>query len=126
MENNEYKIEVKAFPFYLDHESQPEKQRYVFAYTINIRNVGSKGAKLLSRRWLITDANGHVEEVEGEGVVGQQPYLKPGEDWQYTSYAIIQTPVGTMQGKYKMISDDKTLFDAEIFPFSLALPKIIN
>jgi ApaG protein len=127
MENNElYQVQVKAIPFYLAQESEPENFKFVFAYTINIHNIGTKAARLLTRHWIITDGNGHIEEVKGEGVIGQQPYLRPGEHYQYTSYTIIQTPVGSMRGSYQMIDDDGVVFEAMIPIFRLALPKIVN
>ncbi len=113
-------IRVDARTMFLDEQSNPDEGRYVFAYTITIRNVGSVPAKLLTRHWIITDANGKVQEVHGEGVVGEQPYLRPGEGFQYTSAAMIETPVGSMHGSYQMIGDDGLQFDAAITPFRLA------
>lgn len=103
-------------------ESNPDSNRYVFAYTITIENRGDVGARLLSRHWLITDAEGHRQEVRGEGVVGEQPYLGPGERFRYTSGAILETPVGAMEGSYQMQADDGTAFEAPVPPFSLAMP----
>lgn len=121
-----YQIKVAAQSFYIEEQSQPEQDRFVFAYTITIRNEGSVPARLLSRHWIITDSNGKVEEVRGDGVVGEQPYLRPGEGFQYTSGAIIATPVGSMQGSYRMIADDGREFEAAIPLFVLAGPRILH
>lgn len=119
---NDYDIEVSAEPFYLDEHSDPEQSRYAFAYRITIRNCGRLAAKLLSRHWIISDSNSKVEEVQGDGVVGEQPHLQPGQAFQYTSWAVIDTPVGSMEGSYQMIADDGTRFDAVIPIFTLAVP----
>jgi len=100
--------------------------RSVFAYTITIRNEGEVPAKLLTRHWIITDANGRVQEVRGDGVVGEQPYLKPGQGFRYSSGAVLETPVGTMQGSYQMITDDGAKFDAAIPAFRLAMPGMLH
>lgn len=113
-------------PFFIAAQSAPEKNRYVFAYTITITNQGIAPAKLISRHWLITDANGKIQEVRGEGVVGEQPYLRPGETFRYTSGAMIETPVGTMQGNYTMRSDDGDSFDAHIPKFTLSIPRTLH
>ena len=115
-------IQIRVKTDYLNDQSDPAADRYVFAYTITISNEGPQPARLLNRHWVITDANGRVQEVRGKGVVGEQPYLKPGEQFRYTSGTVIATPVGTMHGSYEMIGDDGTRFDAEIAPFSLAIP----
>ena len=106
--------------------SEPEEDRYVFAYTITLVNRGSVAAKLLSRRWIITDADNRTEEVEGEGVVGEQPTLKPGEGFRYTSGAVIETPVGTMHGSYKMLAEDGETFDTDIPQFVLSAPRVLH
>jgi ApaG protein len=98
----------------------------VFAYTITIRNEGQVPARLMTRHWIITDANGKVQEVRGDGVVGEQPYLKPGQGFRYSSGAILETPVGSMQGTYQMIGDDGQQFDAPIAPFTLAMPGVLH
>ena len=121
-----YNIKVLVGSQYIEAESNPEADRYVFAYTINILNQGNIPAKLLSRHWIITDANNRVQEVKGKGVVGEQPYLKPGEAFQYTSGTMMETPVGSMQGTFQMVADDDHHFDAIIEPFTLALPKMLN
>ncbi len=117
-----YVIRVDVETHYVDTRSDPDSGRFVFAYTITVRNDGEIAATLLSRHWVITDANGHVEEVRGPGVVGEQPHLYPGEGFRYTSGAIIATPVGAMEGSYQMIADDGHGFDAPIEPFTLAIP----
>ena len=111
---------------YLDEQSEPDNDRYVFAYTIHIRNNGRVPARLLGRRWVITDANGNVQEVTGEGVVGEQPWLRPGEDFSYTSGAVLETHLGTMQGTYEMLADDGTRFDAPIPQFTLSIPRTLH
>ncbi len=98
----------------------------MFAYTITIRNEGTKPARLVTRHWLITDANGKVQEVVGDGVVGEQPHLQPGQGFRYSSGAILETPVGAMQGKYHMVADDGEQFDAPIAPFRLAMPGVLH
>jgi ApaG protein len=100
--------------------------RFVFAYTITIRNQGTVAARLLTRHWLITDSNGKVQEVRGEGVVGEQPHLEPGQGFRYTSGAVLETPVGSMQGSYQMLADDGRRFDAPIAPFRLAVPGLLH
>ncbi len=121
-----YSIQVAARAFYLEQQSNPDQDRYVFAYTIVIQNQGTIPAKLLSRHWLITDANGKIEEVRGEGVVGEQPYLRPGEGFQYTSGAILETSVGSMTGSYQMLADDGMHFEAEIPAFVLSIPRTLH
>lgn len=111
---------------YLDEQSEPDENRYVFAYTIQIRNTGRVPAQLLGRHWVITDADGTVEEVTGEGVVGEQPWLRPGEAFQYTSGAVLKTGLGTMQGRYDMLADDGTRFDAPIPAFTLSMPRTLH
>jgi ApaG protein len=121
-----YSVKVAAKCSYLEEQSMPEQSRYVFTYTITIRNVGALPAKLLTRHWIITDSNGKIEEVRGEGVVGEQPYLRPGEGFQYTSGAVIETPVGSMRGSYQMQADDGVDFDAEIPTFTLSVPRTLH
>ncbi|WP_341326687.1 Co2+/Mg2+ efflux protein ApaG [Methylotuvimicrobium sp. KM2] len=120
------KIMIEATPHFIETQSYPEEGRYVFAYTITITNAGMIPAKLLTRHWLITDANGKVQEVTGEGVIGEQPYLKPGESFRYTSGAMIETPVSVMQGKYSMRSDDGEDFEAYIPKFTLSIPRTLH
>lgn len=121
-----HKINIEVETNYLDDQSEPREQRYVFAYTITIRNEGDVPAKLLTRHWIITDANGRVQEVRGDGVVGEQPYLKPGQGFRYSSGAVLETPVGTMQGTYQMMADDGAKFDAAIPAFRLAMPGMLH
>ncbi|MGQ0657086.1 MAG: Co2+/Mg2+ efflux protein ApaG [Chromatiales bacterium] len=114
---------VSVETMYVEDQSTPEDNRYVFAYTVTIRNTGEVRARLLTRHWIITDANGRVQEVRGPGVVGEHPHLAPGEAFRYTSAAAIETPVGTMHGSYQMIGDDGVAFDTPIAPFRLATPQ---
>jgi ApaG protein len=124
--NEKNKIIVEATPQFIEAQSAPDQGRYVFAYTITITNMGAVPAKLLSRHWLITDSNGKVQEVRGEGVIGEQPYLKPGEFFRYTSGAMLETPVGTMQGQYSMRSDEGDDFNATIPQFTLSIPRTLH
>ena len=124
--NVPHDIRIDIETTYVESESLPDEDRYVFAYTITIRNEGVVPAKLLSRHWVITDANGKVQEVRGEGVVGEQPHLKPGEGFQYTSGTMLETPMGTMSGSYQMVADDGSLFDAPIPEFLLTTPRTLH
>jgi len=124
--SNAYRFEISAESFYVDEQSTPEENKYVFGYTVTIRNLGSVPAQLQTRHWIITDADGKVQEVRGDGVVGEQPRLSPGEDFRYTSAALIETPVGTMQGSYRMLADDGVEFDAEIPVFRLSIPRVLH
>lgn len=121
-----HKISVDVSTNYVDDQSKPDESRYVFAYTITIRNEGSVPARLMTRHWLITDANGKVQEVHGEGVVGEKPYLMPGQGFRYSSGAVLETPVGAMQGSYQLVADDGAQFDAPIAPFTLAMPGMLH
>jgi len=121
-----YAMQIDVAARYLDDQSEPAQSRYVFAYTIRIHNSGTVPARLLARHWVITDANGKVEEVEGEGVVGEQPYLRPGERFEYTSGAVLETDLGMMRGDYKMLADDGTRFEAPIPPFTLTVPRTLH
>jgi len=123
-ENPRIRVEVETS--YLEEQSDPRDKRFVFSYTITIRNDGPVPARLLTRHWIITDANGNVKEMRGDGVVGEQPYLKPGQGFRYSSGAVIETPVGTMQGSYQMVADDGQQFDAPIAPFRLAMPGVLH
>ncbi len=124
--NTPYVIRVEVESVYIEAQSVPDQNRYAFAYTVTIRNEGAIAAKLLTRHWVITDANGKVQEVRGEGVVGEQPHLRPGEGFQYTSGTLLDTAVGSMRGSYQMIADDGVHFDAEIAPFSLSVPRTLH
>ncbi len=119
-------IHVSAVVNYLEHQSNPDADRYVFAYTISIENRGDITAQLLTRHWLITDSDGGIQEVHGDGVIGEQPYIAPGQVHTYSSGAVLKTPVGTMQGTYGMVTDDKQPFDASIPVFRLAVPELLN
>jgi len=119
-------ILVNVKTAYLESESDPDSQRYLFAYTINIRNTGTVAAKLLSRHWIIRDTNGKVQEVQGDGVVGEQPYLRPGEQFEYTSGTQIETAVGTMGGSYLMRTDDGEEFKAPVDDFLLSGPRTLH
>jgi ApaG protein len=121
-----HRIEVDVATAYVDDQSKPDASRYVFSYTITIRNEGQVPARLLTRHWVITDANGKVQEVRGDGVVGEQPYLLPGQGFRYSSGAILETPVGAMQGSYQMVADDGHEFEAPIAPFRLAIPGLLH
>ncbi len=121
-----HKIRVDVSTSYVDEQSRPDEGRYVFSYTITIHNEGTVPAKLLTRHWVITDANGKVQEVRGEGVVGEQPHLQPGQGFRYSSASVLETPVGAMQGSYQMMADDGARFDAPIAPFRLAKPGLLH
>ena len=126
MDDLDADIVIDVATSYVDEQSEPDAGRYVFAYTITITNDGEVPARLKSRHWIITDANGKVQEVNGDGVVGEQPHLKPGEQFRYSSGAVLETPVGAMQGLYRMESDDGARFDATIPPFTLAVPGMLH
>jgi ApaG protein len=125
-QEKEYAIEVSAAMQYLAEQSDEAAGRYVFAYTITLRNTGSVAAQLISRHWVITDAQGLVQEVRGLGVVGAQPLLQPGERFEYTSGASIATAVGTMKGSYQMVAADGTRFEAPIPEFTLSVPRVLH
>ena len=126
MDENQCDIRIQVATRYIADQSEPDADRYVFAYTITISNGGNVAAQLISRHWIITDANGKVQEVNGDGVVGEQPYLNPGEEFRYSSGAVLETPVGAMQGLYRMEADGGFGFDALIAPFTLAVPGLLN
>ena len=126
MDGKNYEIRIKVATNYVDEHSEPDVDRYVFAYTISIENLSDVPAQLLSRHWVITDANGKVQEVSVDGVVGEQPRLAPGETYRYSSGAVLETPVGAMQGSYRMQTDDGSDFDAPIPPFTLAVPGVLH
>jgi ApaG protein len=126
MSNKQCDIRIHVATDYIDDQSEPDADRYVFAYTITISNNGEVPATLMSRHWIITDANGKIQEVNGDGVVGEQPYLQPGERFRYSSGAVLETPVGAMQGMYRMETDTGSSFDAPIEPFTLAVPGLLH
>ncbi len=125
-EGKKYHIDISVNTAYLEDQSDPSADRYVFAYTITIANVGTVAAQLISRHWVITDAENVVQEVKGLGVVGEQPLLRPGESFEYTSGTAMATPVGTMRGTYQMVAEDGNKFDAEIPTFTLSMPRILH
>ena len=126
MTESQHEIQVQVETVYLEEQSEPAELRFVFAYTITLRNSGKVPAKLLTRHWIITDANGRIQEVRGEGVVGEQPHLRPGQGFRYSSGAVLETPVGSMQGSYQMLADDGSRFDAPIPVFRLAKPGTLH
>ena len=121
-----YNIDVNVETRYLEEHSDPSASNYVFSYTITITNRGTVGAQLMTRHWIVTDSDEQVQHVRGDGVVGEQPHLKPGEWFRYTSGTVLETPVGTMVGSYQMVADDKTEFDAEIPQFVLSAPRTLH
>ena len=122
----QYDITVTANAFYLPDQSDEENDQFVFAYTIKITNVGTRVAKLISRHWIITDSDGKIQEVRGVGVVGEQPEIKPGESFEYTSGSSLETNVGTMRGTYQMQATDGTRFEAMVPEFTLSVPRILH
>ncbi|QEY60988.1 Co2+/Mg2+ efflux protein ApaG [Metapseudomonas lalkuanensis] len=122
MSDPRYKVDVSVVTRFLPEQSQPDENRFAFAYTVTIQNNGELPAQLLTRHWVITDGDGHVQEVRGAGVVGQQPRIDPGASHTYTSGTVMATRVGSMQGSYQMVADDGKRFDAIITPFRLAVP----
>lgn len=123
---NSPRVSVQVQSLYIESQSQPDHERYVFAYTVTIRNLGRSAVQLLSRYWLITNGNGRETEVHGEGVVGEQPHIEPGGEFQYTSGAVIETPLGTMQGHYDMVDAQGNPFRVAIPVFRLAVPIVIH
>ncbi len=121
-----YEMTVTVTPQYLADQSDPERARYVFAYTVTIRNTGQVPAQVISRHWLITDGNNQVQEVKGLGVVGHQPLLKPGEQFEYTSGTALATPHGSMRGAYFCVAEDGERFEAPIAEFALSLPRTLH
>ncbi|MNF76012.1 CO2+/MG2+ efflux protein ApaG [compost metagenome] len=126
MSDPRYQIDVSVVTRFLKEQSDPENERFAFAYTITVQNNGSVPAKLMSRHWLITNGDGQVEEVKGAGVIGQQPLIEPGKSHTYSSGAVISTQVGTMQGSYQMLAEDGKRFEAIIAPFRLAVPGALH
>jgi ApaG protein len=125
-ESGKYNIAVAVKSAYLADRSDPSRNQYVFAYTITITNAGTVAAQLVSRHWIITDAEHQVQEVKGLGVVGQQPLLKPGESFEYTSGTSLPTAMGTMRGTYQMVAEDGKAFDAAIPSFTLSVPRVLH
>ncbi|MHA3738673.1 Co2+/Mg2+ efflux protein ApaG [Pseudomonas sp. Eth.TT006] len=126
MSDSRYQVDVSVVTRYLADQSQPENDRFAFAYTITVQNNGEQPARLMSRHWVITDGDGHVEEVRGAGVVGQQPLIEVGKSHTYSSGTVMTTKVGTMQGTYEMVATDGKRFDAIIKPFRLAVPGALH
>jgi ApaG protein len=126
MPAKKYEFKVAARTAFIPEQSDADGGRYVFAYTITITNSGSMSAQLVSRHWIITDSNNRVQEVKGTGVVGEQPYLRPSESFEYTSGTAIATPVGTMRGSYQMVAEDGVQFDAAIPEFTLSMPRVLH
>jgi ApaG protein len=126
MSDSRYQIDVSVVTRFLAEQSQPEHQRFAFAYTVTVQNNGALPARLLSRHWVITDGDGKVEEVRGSGVVGQQPLIEAGESHTYSSGTVMATKVGNMQGSYQMLAEDGQHFDAVIAPFRLAVPGALH
>ncbi len=125
-ESAPYRFDIHVESRFVPHQSRPEGNRFVFAYTVTLRNTGEVAAQLMSRHWVIADANGKIEEVRGDGVIGEQPWMRPGDDYQYTSGAVLETPVGAMHGSYQMLADDGTRFEAPIPPFTLTIPRTLH
>ena len=125
-QDKQHAIVVSVKTLYIPEQSDEGADRYVFAYTVTIRNTGTATAQLISRHWIITDARNQVQEVRGLGVVGAQPSLRPGESFEYTSGTSLGTPVGTMRGSYQMVSEDGARFDAEIPEFTLSVPRVLH
>ncbi|MBW8458004.1 MAG: Co2+/Mg2+ efflux protein ApaG [Thiobacillus sp.] len=125
-EGKKYQISINVDTTYLAEQSDPSADRYVFTYTITITNSGTVAAQLISRHWIITDAEDVIQEVKGLGVVGEQPLLRPGEHFEYTSGTALATPVGTMRGTYQMVAEDGNKFDAEIPQFTLSMPRVLH
>lgn len=121
-----YNTTVSVETCYIPEQSDPDNDRFAFAYTITIKNEGSVPAKLLTRHWIITDADGSTQEVRGDGVVGEHPHLQPGQDFEYTSGTLLDTPVGSMQGSYQMLADDGKEFECPIAPFTLSMPNKLH
>ncbi|WDF98381.1 Co2+/Mg2+ efflux protein ApaG [Pectobacterium carotovorum subsp. carotovorum] len=123
---NAPRVCVQVQSFYVESRSEPDEERFVFAYTITVRNLGRHEVQLLGRYWLITNGNGRQTEVQGEGVVGEQPIIQPGGEFQYTSGAVIETPLGTMEGHYHMVDHQGKAFQVSIPVFRLAIPSLIH
>jgi ApaG protein len=121
-----YQFSISVRPQFVPEHSRPDEDKFLFAYTVTIRNTGDVAAQLISRHWIITDANNKVEEVQGPGVVGEQPVLKPGEAFEYTSGCPIATPVGSMRGSYQCVAEDGTRFEAPIAEFLLSMPRTLH
>lgn len=126
MITKKYEFTVKAVATFLPDQSDEKTNRYVFSYTITITNTGNVGGQLISRHWIIRDSTENIQEVKGLGIIGQQPKLKPGESFEYSSGSSIATPVGTMRGSYQIVAEDGTKFDATIPEFTLSIPRVLH
>ena len=126
MTKSRYRITIAVHARYVAEQSNPDEHHYVFAYTVSIHNAGEVGARLMTRHWRIIDADGKVKEVRGEGVIGEQPWLAVGANFEYTSGAVLETSVGSMRGSYQMLADDGTLFEAPIEAFTLSAPRTLH
>jgi len=126
MNKTRYRIDIEVLTRFLAEQSNAAENRFAFAYTITLRNTGEVAARLMTRHWRITDADGKVQDVRGEGVVGEQPRLAPGERFEYSSGAILSSSVGSMHGSYQMLADDGTLFEAPISAFTLSVPRTLH
>ncbi len=126
MAEADHHIEIQVDTRYLEARSDPDQDRYAFAYTVTLTNRGRQGARLLSRHWVIRDAHNRAREVFGEGVVGETPYLAPGKSYRYSSGAVLETELGTMEGEYQMVADDGEPFEAEIPRFTLSIPRTLH
>ncbi|AHE97924.1 Co2+/Mg2+ efflux protein ApaG [Thioalkalivibrio paradoxus] len=126
MSPTEHRVEIEVATAYIEEQSDPEASRFVFAYHITIRNAGEAAVQLLNRHWIIRDARDQTQEVRGEGVVGKQPRIPPGEEFEYTSGTVLETPVGTMEGSYQMRDDSGFTFEAPIPPFTLSVPHSLH
>lgn len=126
MASQKHDVTVTSQVAFIPEQSDAAAGRYVFAYTMTITNTGTASAQLVTRHWIITDAENQVQEVKGRGVVGEQPLLRPGETFEYTSGTAIATPVGTMRGSYRMIGEDGIEFDAPIPAFTLSMPRVLH
>ena len=126
MNPRQISIEIAIATRYLEDQSKPDDDRYVFSYTIRLRNVGDEPARLHARHWIITDAKGQTREVRGEGVVGEQPRLEPGQSFEYSSGAVLETECGTMHGSYEWVTDDGASVEGEIPRFTLSIPRTLH
>ena len=126
MSNQRYQIDIRVQARFVADQSNADQRHFVFAYTVRMRNDGIVGARLMTRHWRITDADGKVKDLRGEGVIGDQPWLGPGDSFEYTSGAVLETSVGSMRGSYQMLADDGTLFEAPIEAFSLSVPRTLH
>jgi ApaG protein len=123
---SQYEFTVTVRPQYLPEQSEPDRRQFAFAYTVTIRNTGDIPAQLISRHWVITDSDNRVQEVSGLGVIGHQPFLQPGEQFEYTSWEMVATPVGTMRGEYFCVAEDGARFEAPILEFALTMPRTLH